>query len=466
MMRTLTSIFTLLLIPSISFAADFNAQELSILWGVPFAGILLSIALFPLFAGHFWEKHYGKVTLVWALLFLIPFLTSYGMNITSNVLAHTFIEEYIPFILLLTSLFTVSGNICITGNFVGSPKLNTALLAIGTALASVMGTSGAAMLLIRPLLRANQHRQAKAHIVIFFIFLVANVGGGLTPLGDPPLFLGFLKGVTFGWTMSAMALPVLLTSAILLALFYVFDSYFASKEPDMKQPSQEPFSVTILGKKNFLFLACIVGAVILSGVWKPNIGFTVLGAHVALENLSRDLILLVIIIAAMKTTSADIRKQNDFNWHPIVEVGKLFMGIFVTIFPVIAMLRVGPIGHFGGLINLMHHSNGQPIDLMYFWITGSLSAVLDNAPTYLVFFNLAGGDATTLMGPMRTTLEAISMGSVFMGAMTYIGNAPNFMVKSIAEQQKIKMPSFFGYIVYSCAILLPVYAIVTWLLIS
>lgn len=465
MMRTLTSIMALLLIPSISFAADFDAEGLSILWGVPFAGILLSIAIFPLFAAHFWEKHYGKVTLAWALLFLIPFLTTYGIGITSNVLAHTFIEEYIPFILLLTALFTVSGNICISGNFVGSPKLNTALLTIGTILASIMGTSGAAMLLIRPLLRANQTRKSKAHIVIFFIFLVANVGGGLTPLGDPPLFLGFLKGVTFGWTISAMFLPVLLTSIILLGLFYVVDSFYASREPETEN-STEPFSISIQGKKNFLFLICIMGAVVLSGFWKPNVYFHFLGTNVALENIMRDSILFIVIIAAMKTTSVEIRKLNDFNWHPILEVGKLFMGIFVTIFPVIAMLRVGQTGHFGGLIALMHHSDGQPIDLMYFWITGFLSAVLDNAPTYLVFFNLAGGDAATLMGPMRTTLEAISMGSVFMGAMTYIGNAPNFMVKSIAEQQQIKMPSFFGYMVYSFIILIPVYAVVTWLLIS
>ncbi len=451
-----------LLLPSVSFAADFSAESLSILWGVPFAGILLSIALFPLFASHFWEHHYGKVTLGWSLLFLIPFLASFGIDITSGILAHTFIEEYIPFILLLTALFTVSGNICITGNFVGSPKLNTGLLAIGTILASVMGTSGAAMLLIRPLLKANQNRRFKVHIVVFFIFLVANVGGGLTPLGDPPLFLGFLKGVTFGWTLKAMFLPVLLTSLILLAIFYVMDSYYSRKE-DKKEPEDATFHLKVLGKRNFLLLGMIVFAVVLSGVWKPGISWNVLGAHVALENVIRDVLLFAAVILAIKCTPESIREQNSFNWHPILEVGKLFMGIFVTIFPVIAMLKVGPEGHFGSLIKLMHDADGQPINIMYFWITGSLSGVLDNAPTYLVFFNLAGGDAATLMGPLNHTLLAISMGSVFMGAMSYIGNAPNFMTKSIAEQQNVKMPSFFGYMVYSCIILLPVYTLVSWL---
>ncbi len=220
-MRLLVTL--LFLLPVNCFAADFSGESLSILWGVPFAGILLSIALFPLFASHFWEHHYGKVAIFWSVLLLIPFLLSFGLNTTLNVVSHTLIEEYIPFILLLGALFTVSGNICISGNFTASPKLNTGLLAIGTILASLMGTSGAAMLLIRPLLKANQDRRYKVHTVIFFIFLVANVGGGLTPLGDPPLFLGFLKGVTFGWTIKAMLFPVLVTSSILLAIFYLAD---------------------------------------------------------------------------------------------------------------------------------------------------------------------------------------------------------------------------------------------------
>ncbi len=459
-MRLLFSL--LLFLPISCFAADFSGESLSILWGVPFAGILLSIALFPLFAGHFWEHHYGKVAVFWSVLFLVPFLFSFGLNTTLNIVSHTLIEEYIPFILLLGALFTVSGNICISGNFTASPKLNTGLLAIGTILASFMGTSGAAMLLIRPLLKANQDRRYKVHTVIFFIFLVANVGGGLTPLGDPPLFLGFLKGVTFGWTMKAMLMPVLGTSLILLSIFYLTDRHCFRKE-DKTIPQEGKIQVTIQGKKNFLFLLTVVLAVIMSGVWKPGVQWHVLGANVLLENLIRDIILFAVIVLSYKTTSDEIRKLNDFNWHPILEVGKLFLCIFVTIFPVIAMLKVGQEGHFGPLIKLMHYDNGQPINIMYFWITGALSGVLDNAPTYLVFFNLAGGDANTLMGPLHHTLLAVSMGSVFMGAMTYIGNAPNFMVKSIAEQQKIKMPSFFSYMTYSCIILLPTYAFVSWL---
>ena len=459
-MRLLFSL--LLFLPISCFAADFAGESLSILWGVPFAGILLSIALFPLFASHFWEHHYGKVAIFWSVLFLVPFLASFGLNTTLNVVSHTLIEEYIPFILLLGALFTVSGNICISGNFTASPKLNTGLLATGTILASLMGTSGAAMLLIRPLLKANQDRRYKVHTVIFFIFLVANVGGGLTPLGDPPLFLGFLKGVTFGWTIKAMLMPVFGTSAILLTIFYMADRHFFRKEGAIV-PQEGKIQVTIQGKKNFLFLLTVILAVIMSGVWKPDVQWHVLGAKVLLENLVRDIILFAVIVLSYKTTSDEIRKLNDFNWHPILEVGKLFLCIFVTIFPVIAMLKVGQEGHFGPLIKLMHYDNGQPINIMYFWITGALSGVLDNAPTYLVFFNLAGGDAQTLMGPLHHTLLAVSMGSVFMGAMTYIGNAPNFMVKSIAEQQKVKMPSFFSYMTYSCIILLPTYAFVSWL---
>ncbi|WP_434777718.1 sodium:proton antiporter [Neisseria sp. Ec49-e6-T10] len=454
----------LLLVPTFSHAADFDAQSLSMLWAIPFVGILLSIALFPLFAPHFWEHHYGKVTLIWGLLFIIPFYVTFGSYMTGMVLAHALIEEYIPFILLLGALFTISGSIHIAGDFHATPKFNTGILAIGTLLASVMGTSGAAMLLIRPLLKANQHRDVKAHVVVFFIFLVANVGGGLTPLGDPPLFLGFLKGVSFAWTFEHMLVPVLITSVILLIIFYIFDSIVFKKDLfDAEHIKKDNMSFSIQGKVNFILLAGVIGSILLSGVWKPNIQWEILGAHIKLENLTRDLLLLTLIILSLVLIPKKIRENNHFNWHPILEVGKLFLGIFITIFPVIAMLKVGQEGHFGSLIALMHDQTGEPINLMYFWITGILSGVLDNAPTYLVFFNLAGGEAQELMGPLYHTLLAISMGSVFLGALTYIGNAPNFMVKAIAEQSGVKMPSFFGYMAYSIVFLLPVYAFVSWL---
>lgn len=464
-MRFKTALLPLLFAPALANAASFSGAELSLVWGIPFALILLSIATGPLFFAHTWHHHFGKITAGWTLLFLIPFAIVFGISESIHLIVHALVGEYIPFIIILFTLYTISGGILVWGNLHGSPKLNTTLLAIGTALASVMGTTGAAMLLIRPLLKANDNRKHKVHVVVFFIFLVANIGGGLTPLGDPPLFLGFLKGVDFGWTVIHMFVPVLISSVILLTVFYFLDKHYYSQADEIlpTDPTPDnPDGIKIFGKWNFLLLAGVVASVLMSGLWKPeHQGFNILGTQYALPNLVRDIILLALAGISLKITPHQVRAGNEFNWDPIAEVGKLFLGIFITISPVLAILQAGKDGAFRGLIAMVNTQAGEPINTMYFWMTGMLSAFLDNAPTYLVFFNLAGGDATKLMGDMMHTLLAVSMGSVFMGALSYIGNAPNFMVKAIAEQRKVPMPSFFGYMKWSFGILIPLFILHT-----
>ncbi len=443
-------------------APHLDGATLSIYWAIPFAGILLSIAIFPLVAPEFWHHNFGKVSAFWALVLLIPFFFVEGKSITVYELLHVSLLEYIPFIILLLALFTISGGIRLRGQLVGQPSINLLFLIIGTFLASWMGTTGAAMLLIRPLLKANAWRKKKVHVIAFFIFLVANIGGSLTPLGDPPLFLGFLKGVHFFWTTTALLKPMLLVVAILLTLFYIIDVLAYRKEDLSKQPEKDSSQkLGVEGGINFLLLAGVVLSVLMSGFWRPNITFNVHHVEIELQNLCRDLLLLALTVVSMKITSQEVRQANDFNWFPIVEVAKLFAGIFVTIIPAIAILKAGTHGALASIINMVSH-NGEPVNTMYFWLTGSLSSFLDNAPTYLVFFNSAGGDPITLMEVFPQTLMAISCGAVFMGANTYIGNAPNFMVKSISEQAGVDMPSFFGYILkYSLPILIPTFIIVS-----
>ncbi|SFB52319.1 sodium:proton antiporter [Azotobacter beijerinckii] len=456
------SLYALALSPGLLFAAEIDGTALSLAWSIPFVGILLSIALFPLFAGRIWHHHFGKITALWTLLFLIPFAVAFGLHDTVAVIVHALFAEYLPFIVLLFSLYTISGGILVGGNLHGSPRLNTALLAIGVALASLMGTTGAAMLMIRPLLRANDNRRHRVHVVVFFIFLVANIGGGLTPLGDPPLFLGFLKGVGFFWTVEHMLLPVLLSTLALLTLFYFVDRYFYAREDELLPSDPSPDSpLKLYGTVNFLLLGGVVGAVLLSGVWKPGAAFAVAGTPIELQNLMRDLLLVGLAGVSLTITPRQVRAGNDFDWGPILEVAKLFAGIFLTIVPVLAILRAGSEGGMAGLVAAVTHADGSPLDGMYFWMSGLLSGFLDNAPTYLVFFNLASGDAQVMMNDLPQTLLAVSMGSVFMGALSYIGNAPNFMVKAIADQRGVPMPSFFGYMGWSCAILLPWFVLLT-----
>ena len=436
------------------------------LWStIPFVGILLSIALFPLLAPKFWHHNFGKVSFFWAIAFALPFLIHYK-SIAIHEILHIYLIDYIPFIILLWALFTVSGGILLKGSIKGNPVTNLVMLIIGTFLSSWIGTTGSAMLLIRPVIRSNINRKYKVHIIIFFIFLVANIGGSLTPLGDPPLFLGFIHGVDFFWTMKIFP-HMALVSLILLTIFFLLDSYYYKKETDevkgLSEEKNEP--IKILGIHNVIFLFGIIGGVLFSGTVKLG-HVNVFGTHMQIQNIIRDLILISMGFLSLKTTKKKVREDNNFTWFPIQEVAILFAGIFMTIIPALAILKAGDKGSLAFVINAVK----EPWH--YFWVTGSLSSFLDNAPTYLTFFNTAMGQffsgmaehqaVIQLMAQKAVYLKAISAGAVFMGAMTYIGNAPNFMVKSIAEENGVKMPSFFGYIMrYSLLFLIPSFIIVT-----
>jgi len=464
-LSSLGAVLLLVFMPFPAFAADFNGAALGWLWVLPFVGMLLSIAVMPLVAHHFWEHHQGKVAALWALLIIIPLYLGYGSDLALHTVMHTVFLEYIPFIVLLLALFTVAGGIVIRGNLHGSPKTNTILLAVGAFLASCIGTTGAAMVLIRPVMRANDNRTYNAHVIIFFIFLVANIGGSLTPLGDPPLFLGFLKGVNFFWTTQNVLLEMLFVAGILLVLFFFLDGYYYRKE-NIKKPDPTPDSkLKIVGGANFALIFVIVGLILASA--SVNLGeVSFLGIPLQVANIVRDIGMVVVTFISMMATPKQFRSENDFNWGPIAEVAKLFAGIFITIIPVIAILQAGMDGILAPLVALVTGADGSPINIAYFWLTGTLSSFLDNAPTYLVFFELAGGDPQYLMTAGAKTLTAISAGAVFMGANTYLGNAPNFMVYAIARQAGIKMPSFFGYMAWSFGILIPIFFVMSLIFFS
>jgi Na+/H+ antiporter NhaD/arsenite permease-like protein len=453
-----------LLWPHWAAAAEIDASRFSPLWGVPFAGILLSIALLPLLAPFFWHHHFGKVAIGWSLAFLVPFALMFGAPAAGAAIVHAAVGEYLPFVILLTALFTVAGGIFIRGNLHGSPALNTAILGIGAVLASFMGTTGASMLLIRPLIRANDNRKHTAHTVIFFIFIVSNAGGSLTPLGDPPLFLGFLKGVDFFWTVRYIFPETMFLVGSLLLIFYALDwfLYHQREEIQPRDPTPDTRGVGFDGARNFWLLGVVIALVLMSGLWKSSIVFNVFGTDVGMPGLLRDIGLIIVTLVSLRITPSRVHEDNQFSWGPMQEVAKLFAGIFITIIPVIAMLRAGLDGPFGAVIAAVTRPDGTPDPAMYFWASGLLSSFLDNAPTYLVFFNTAGGDAKVLMTQYAPVLAAISAGSVFMGANSYIGNAPNLMVKAIAEERGVKMPSFFGYMLWSVGILVPLFVVMTF----
>ena len=448
------------------------------LWtAIPFAGILLSIALFPLFAPRFWHHHYPKVSLFWGLLFAIPFLLSLK-SLALFEIFHIYFLDYIPFIILLLGLFTVSGGIYLKGSLQGTPATNTMIILIGTLLASWMGTTGASMLLIRPLMRANKDRKYKVHIIVFFIFLVSNIGGSLTPLGDPPLFLGFLHGIPFFWTL-ALFPEMVFVSILLIIIFYIYDSMIYKREEIKYTKNEQGEPIKLEGLINFVFLMGIMAAVLMSGFWKTDIALTIYHVHIPLPSVLRDIIIVFMAYLSIKFTNKKIHEANEFGWEPIREVAYLFAGIFITIIPALAILKAGEQGALGGLIKAIN----EPWH--YFWATGILSSFLDNAPTYLTFFNTALGKLGLVEGDVslylsqgaaavphinpelliqfESYLKAISCGAVFMGAVTYIGNAPNFMVRSIAEENGISMPSFFGYMFkYSIPFLIIVFILTTF----
>jgi len=448
------------------------------LWAaIPFAGILLSIALGPLIAPHFWHKRFPAISAFWAVLFAVPFLIWNPTEAFQEIL-HIYFLDYFPFIILLWGLYTISGGIYVGGSLRGSPKTNFTLILIGTFLASIIGTTGAAMVLIRPLLRANEWRRNKVHLVIFFIFLVANIGGSLTPLGDPPLFLGFLHNVPFFWVTTGLLDEMLVTAVLVLIVFFIVDTRLYRKEENIPAPDPNGAGIKIEGLHNVFFLMGVIGAVVMSGsVDMMDITVYSGGSHaviVPLQNWVKDFIIILMGILSLVTTSKSLRERNDFSWFPIKEVAYLFAGIFMTIIPALAILKAGPAGALADLTTAIH----GPV--RYFWATGILSSFLDNAPTYLTFFNAALGELGKveaeipgLLGYLGEDLRhqvfiddltAISAGAVFMGAVTYIGNAPNFMVKAIAEEMGIPMPSFFGYLFkWSVPILMPIFVIITFI---
>lgn len=436
------------------------------LWSViPFAGILLSIALFPLLAPHWWHHNFPKVSFAWAMIFAVPFLVAYRGDALYEIV-HIYLVDYIPFILLLWALFTAAGGIAVRGSLRGTPLANTVVILIGTLLASWIGTTGASMIMIRPLLRMNKERRHKAYIVIFFIFLVSNVGGSLTPLGDPPLFLGFLHGVPFFWTFSMLPMMGLVAVALLI-LFFVLDTIRFRRDTEFQAvlARTETGNIRVEGLQNLLFLAGIMGAVLVSGIWHAG-HVTIYGVAIPYQNMFRDVMMIVMGALSLWATKKSTREANQFSWFPIKEVAYLFAGIFMCIIPALAILRAGSEGALSFLIRAAE----KPAD--YFWIAGTLSSFLDNAPTYLTFLNTmlgkfyAGVPELTavhrLIAERAIYLEALACGAVFMGANTYIGNAPNFMVKSISEEAGVPMPSFFGYMFkYSLPILIPVFLLVT-----
>ncbi len=445
-------------------APELPGESMGWLWALPFAAVLLSIATGPLLFATVWHDHYGKIAAAWAALALAALAFAFGPEAALAAFIHTMLGEYMSFIILLFALYTVAGGILVTGNLQGTPRTNAAMLALGTVIASFVGTTGAAMILIRPLLRANDERPYNAHVVVFFIFLVANVGGSLSPLGDPPLFVGFLRGVDFFWTTERLFLETIVVAGLLLALFYAIDTWFARREPPETRRADptppQPFRVT--GIVNLVLICGIVGAILLSANWRPGIAFDAYGTPLELQNLARDLLLVGLALLSLWLTHEEHRQANGFTWEPIKEVAKLFAAIFITIIPILAMLRAGEGGAFAPLLDMVSATDGAPSPVAYFWLTVILSSVLDNVPSYIVFFEVAGGDAQALMGPLAHILAAISMGAVYMGAMTYIGNAPNFMVYAIAVERGVAMPSFFGYMLWSVALLVPIFAVLTF----
>ncbi len=441
---------------------------------VPFAALLLCIALLPLFHAteHWWEGNWNRFFVAAGLgcvtLFYYAFVYGHGVvDHTTHemsapglaaavvVLKNALLVEYVPFIALLFSLYVISGGIAIEGRLVGKPVVNTGIIGVGGLLASFIGTTGAAMLLVRPLLKANAKRKTVAHTVVFFIFVACNTGGCLLPIGDPPLFLGFLRGVPFTWTLSLWPMW-LFVNLVLLAVYFAWDSILSRKESaDAFEPAEDAASsgrLRIRGALNFVWL---VGVILCVAVLDPS--KTVPFTNWSAPTFYREIAMLALAALSLWLTSAAIRHANAFTYDAILEVAALFVGIFVCMQAPVQILN-----GYGAQL-------GIDTPTKFFWGTGILSSFLDNAPTYVVFFETAkvmDSPGPAVAGVWVPYLVAISLGSVFMGAMTYIGNGPNFMVKAIAEAQGVKMPSFFGYMLYSVAVLVPVVAVMNWLFVG
>jgi Na+/H+ antiporter NhaD/arsenite permease-like protein len=427
-----------------------------LIWAAPFLGVLASIAVLPAIAPRFWYHRTGWVVAFWSLALLVPEAVVFGPAVAAAGAWRAILVEYLPFVTLLLALFTAGGGVLVRGGVSGTPAGNTALLAVGTLLAGVMGTTGAAMVLIHPLLRANAHRRQKMHLTLVFILLVANAGGALSPLGDPPLYLGFLRGVPFFWPIRHLGAPMALLVALVLAVFWPLDAALARR--DAPPPPRE--RLRIRGWGNALLVLLVAMTVLVLG--SVDLGrMSIAGQEIATRRLISVGVFLAITVASAWLTPRSIHQGNDFSWHPMIEVALLFAAIFITIEPVLHMLEEGMQGPFAPLLRLLTDARGNPLPMAYFWLTGGISAFLDNAPTYLVFFELAGIRPETLNSVRSVELEAISAGAVFFGALTYIGNAPNMMVRAIAAHRGVRMPGFFGFMAMAATVLIPVFAVLT-----
>lgn len=427
-------------------------------WGLPFAGLLASMAVFPIAAPRFWHRRMGGVALAWSVALLAQQTVVNGIAVAAAATWHALLADYLPFIALLLALYTAGGGVLLRGGLAGTPAGNTAMLALGMAMGAVMGTTGASMVLIHPLLRANAHRRRKVHLVLFLIVLVANASGALTPLGNPPLYLGLLHGVPFFWPARHLLAPLLVVTGALLAAFYLIDRGLGAREP----PAPRPERFRVRGWGNVALILLVVFVVLVQGIL-PAWQVMLLGKPVVVVQLALVAVLLLVAVASATFTPRAIRQANDFTWHPMAEVAMLFAAIFITIGPVVAMLRAGLDGPLAPLLRLSRDGDGHAWPLAFFWLTGILSAFLDNAPTYLVFFELSGIRPPALSGSESVTLMAISAGAVFFGGLTYIGNAPNLMLRQIAAHRGVRMPGFFGFMLLASALLLPVLAVVGWL---
>ena len=428
---------------------------------IPFLGLLGSMAVLPVIAPRFWHRRTGVVSVCWIAALLAYEAVAVGPQAAAAHAWRAMVIDYLPFVALLLALYTAGGGILLRGGFAGTPAGNTAMLLAGMVLGLGMGTTGASMVVIHPLLRANAHRRRRVHLVVFLVVLVANASGALTPLGNPPLYLGLLHGVPFFWPARHLAAPFLVLSGVLLAAFYLLDRWLDVDE--CRAPPPERFGIR--GWGNFVLILLVVLLVLAQG-FVPSRTMVLLSQPVQLVQLGSVGLLLLVTVISTALTARAVRQANDFSWHPMVEVATVFAAVFITIAPVTQMLVAGPDGPLAPLLHLTRDNKGDAWPVAYFWLTGILSAFLDNAPAYLVFFHMAGIQPAALSDVGARTLAAISAGAVFFGGLTYIGNAPNMMLRAIAAHRGVRMPGFFGFMLMAAGLLLPVLGLVSLIFFS